>query len=164
MKDKLWQFIYGPVIRASPDDDNLRGARVMRPSDDGDDFKQDHGEGVATIFEPLAAVNFEGLLDGRPRGEQGPQAAFGDLLFRRVGEHKEADLVILSLPGLKKAVGRREGGDVARIDRRSDGRLGSGGKSIGYRQQTKPEKGESRQDFSSPASHHRKMSRLPPTI
>ena len=57
--------------------------------------EQPHGPGVPA---PVAHLG-EGV--GR-----GPEAVFGGLLFRSIGEHEEAGLVILRLPGMKKVVGR----------------------------------------------------------
>ena len=131
----------------------------MRLSSAGDNFKQDHGKEVAPRFQSLAAVNFESLLGARTRREEGPEAVFGGLLFRSISEHKETGLVVLSLPGMKKVVGRGEGGDIARIRGGSSGRFGLGGESPGKRRQTEPKKSESGQYLSSRTNHHREISR-----
>src|SRR5262249_59618239 len=103
----LWKFIYGPVIFASLDHHDFRSVRVS-----GFEFACEQGnrEQICSSFELLSVADLVSSLASRR--EESLQGVFRAGVLDRIGQHRQPDLPILILPGMKKMIGCGKGGNI----------------------------------------------------
>jgi hypothetical protein len=120
----LGEFIYRPVIFASPDHDDTRVVGMNGLPQIRFEREQRDGKCVSARLQFAAMANFKRRL-GAAR-EKFLQAFLRGVLFGRVGKHHKAGFVVFTLPRMKKMISGSESADVIGIINSRNNRSASG--------------------------------------